>query len=98
MPDDQLPFQAWLENHFSQLRWNFPHHLRLYEALDRITGGECKRLIIAMPPRHTKSETVTIRYSAWRLERDQKLNIILGCYNQKLANKFSRRVRRVVDE
>ncbi len=51
-----------------------------------------------MPPRHGKSETVTIRYTAWRLERDPKLNIILGSYNQKLANRFSRRIRAIVEE
>jgi predicted phage terminase large subunit-like protein len=51
-----------------------------------------------MPPRHGKSETVTVRYSAWRLERDPKMNIILGSYNQKLANRFSRRIRRIVEE
>ena len=46
--------------------------------------------MIFMPPRHGKSETVTIRYTAWRLEKDPTLNVILGSYNQKLANKFSR--------
>ena len=54
--------------------------------------------MIFMPPRHAKSETVTIRYSAWRLEKDPTLNIILGSYNQKLANRFSRRIRRAVEE
>ncbi len=54
--------------------------------------------MIFMPPRHGKSETVTIRYSAWRLENDPKLNIIVGSYNQKLANRFSRRIRRIAEE
>ena len=54
--------------------------------------------MIFMPPRHAKSETVTIRYLAWRLELDPKMNIILGSYNQKLANRFSRRIRRIVEE
>lgn len=51
-----------------------------------------------MPPRHGKSETVTIRYTAWRLHRDPSLSVILGCYNQRLANRFSRRIRRVAEE
>ena len=54
--------------------------------------------MIFMPPRHGKSETVTVRYSAWRLEQDPTMNIILGSYNQKLANRFSRRIRRIVEE
>lgn len=54
--------------------------------------------MIFLPPRHSKSETVTVRYSAWRLERDQKLNIIIGSYNQKLANRFSRKIRRIAED
>ena len=98
MPDEELAFQEWLTAQAPGLRWDYGHQLLLYKSAGRITSGECKRLIIAMPPRHAKSETVTIRYSAWRLERDRKLNIILGCYNQKLANKFSRRLRAIAEE
>lgn len=51
-----------------------------------------------MPPRHSKSETVTVRYTAWRLICDPKMNVILGSYNQRLANRFSRKIRKLVDE
>jgi predicted phage terminase large subunit-like protein len=54
--------------------------------------------MIFMPPRHGKSETVTVHYAAWRLERDPMLNIIIGSYNQKLANRFSRKVRAIAKE
>jgi predicted phage terminase large subunit-like protein len=91
-------FQKWLCKTASFLTWKWPHQVFLYGQLHRVTTGECKRLIISMPPRHGKSETVTIRYSAWRLKREPKLNIILGSYNQKLANKFSRRIRRIAEE
>lgn len=53
--------------------------------------------MIFMPPRHTKTETVTVRYSAYRLEQDPTMNVILGSYNQHLANRFSRKIKRVVD-
>ena len=91
-------FQNWLTKNAKPFKWDWPHQLFLYKALHRVTSGERKRLIITMPPRHGKSETVTIRYAAWRLERDPKLNIILGSYNQKLANRFSRRIRTIVEE
>ncbi|MBP7415510.1 MAG: phage terminase large subunit [Pyrinomonadaceae bacterium] len=94
----QHAFQNWLTKNAKPFKWDWPHQLFLYKALHRVTTGECKRLIITMPPRHGKSETVTIRYAAWRLERDPKLNIILGSYNQKLANRFSRRIRAIVEE
>ena len=32
------------------------HHIIVAEAFDRIASGKLKRLIINMPPRHTKSE------------------------------------------
>ena len=33
------------------------HHHKVYaEKLDRVARGELKRLIVNMPPRHTKSE------------------------------------------
>lgn len=48
-----------------------------------------------MPPRHGKSEMVTFRYTAWRLSQDPSLNVIIGSYNQRLANKASRRILRI---
>ena len=49
-----------------------------------------------MPPRHGKSEQVTVRYSAWFLENDPTQRIILGAYNSTLSEKFSRKIRRIV--
>lgn len=91
-------FANWLRETASHWRWNWRHQNFLYKQLHRVTTGKCRRLMIFMPPRHAKSETVTVRYSAWRLEKDPKLNIIVGSYNQKLANRFSRRIRRIAEE
>lgn len=91
-------FPRWLKETMPIWRWNWRHQKYLYERLHRVTVGKSKRLMIFMPPRHSKSETVTVRYSAWRLEKDPTLNIILGSYNQKLANRFSRKIRRIVEE
>lgn len=51
-----------------------------------------------MPPRHGKTEMTTIRYPVWRLERDPTLRVIIGAYNQTLAERFSRRARRIAQE
>ena len=48
-----------------------------------------------MPPRHGKTEMVTVRYAAWRLECNPGLHIIVGAYNQTLAEKFSRKARKI---
>ena len=89
-------FPEWLPAVTPEWIWNWKHQVYLYKRLEAVTAGACKRLMIFMPPRHSKSETVTVRYSAYRLERDPKLNIILGSYNQKLANRFSRKIKRIV--
>lgn len=91
-----LNFPEWLPSVTPSWTWDWRHQLYLYAALQRVTDGTTKRLMIFMPPRHSKSETVTVRYAAYRMESDPKMNVILGSYNQKLANRFSRKVKRIV--
>lgn len=93
---DALTFSEWLPSVTPRWTWDWPHQKLLYEYLDLVSRGVVKRLMIFMPPRHSKTETVTVRYGAYRLEQNPKLNLILGCYNQHLANKFSRKVKRVL--
>lgn len=90
-----LDFPAWLPSVTPQWTWDWLHQLYIYSALQKVTDGVTKRLMIFMPPRHSKTETVTVRYAAYRLEQDPGMHIILGCYNQKIANKFSRKTLRI---
>ena len=93
-------FAAWLKQSDAPRRWkwNLPHQQFVCKKLEQITRGETQRMMVFMPPRHGKSELVTIRYAAWRIARDPRLNIILASYSQKLANRFSRRVKRIVEQ
>ncbi len=88
-------FDSWLKAVTPSYRWDWPHLVYLREFLDRVTAGEITRLMIFMPPRHGKTEMVTIRYPVWRLERKAKLRVIIAAYNQILANKFSRKARKI---
>lgn len=98
MSDTRIPaFPKWIGSTAPNWTWNWNHQLYLYDRLDRVTAGEANRLMIFMPPRHSKSETVTVRYTAWRMIMDPKMNVILGSYNQRLANRFSRKIRKLVD-
>src|SRR5437764_15465235 len=54
--------------------------------------------MIFMPPRNGKSELVTKHFAAYWLKNNPSKNIILGSYNQQLANKFSRGIRGVMAE
>ncbi|MBX3290314.1 MAG: phage terminase large subunit [Acidobacteria bacterium] len=98
MQDEELPdFHTWLRSQMPNWTWDWPHQLLIYNHLERITSGETNRLMIFMPPRHSKSETVTVRYTAWRLIREPQMHVILGSYNQRLANRFSRKIRRIAE-
>ena len=92
-PDAPADFPAWLKLISPGMRWDWRYQQLIYEKLEAVTRGTCKRLMLFLPPRHGKSELVTVRYTAYRLQQDPSLNVILGSYNQRLANRFSRKVR-----
>lgn len=92
-----LSFDAWLSRVSPHLCWDWPHLVHLRRYLEAVTAGEILRLMIFEPPRHGKSEQVTIHYPAYRLERDPTLRVITGSYNETLAARFSRRTRRIVE-
>ncbi|MBK9155548.1 MAG: phage terminase large subunit [Chloracidobacterium sp.] len=91
-------FESWLKQVSPDLTWDWPYQKYIYKHLQRVTDGTCKRLMIFMPPRHGKSELVTVRYAGWRLWNDPKLKVIVGSYNQKLADRFSRSIRKLLSE
>lgn len=93
-----LPFDEWLEEVTPGFSWDWPHIVCIREHLDRVTAGEIRKLMIFVPPRHGKSELATVRYPAWRLERKPTTRVIVGCYNSTLAEKFSRKARRICTE
>lgn len=92
------PFREWLPNISPDFMWHFPHIQLICDELDILEASENGRLILSMPPRHTKSELVTIRYSAYNLLRNPKNRIIIGCYNKDLACKFSGETRKIARE
>lgn len=69
------------------------HHGLLIDALERVERGQCKRLIVEMPPRHGKSLTTSVRFPAWYLGRNPGDRVILASYGASLAQGFSRRAR-----
>lgn len=91
-------FGEWLAQATPAYRWDWPHLRLLQRELDRITTGENDRLIVLMPPRHGKTECVTVRYPVYRLEQRPGLRFIQAAYNQTLAEKFSRKSRRIAKE
>ncbi len=89
-------FEKWLCETTPNFVWKWPYQRYIYKRLWQVTTGANRRLMLFMPPRHGKSEMVTVRYTAWRLIEDPGLNVIIGSYNQQLANRFSRKIKRIV--
>ena len=73
------------------------HHKIMEDAFQRIADGTLKRLIINMPPRHTKSEFASIHFPAYYLGRYPDRKIIQTSHTAELATSFGRKVRNLVD-
>jgi len=66
------------------------------DAFDRVAKGDLKRLIINMPPRHTKSEFASYLLPAWYLGKYPEKKIIQIAHTAELAVGFGRKVRNLV--
>lgn len=73
------------------------HHEKMAEAFGRVAEGKVKRLIINMPPRHTKSEFASYLLPSWFLGRFPGKKIIQTSHTAELAVGFGRKVRNLVD-
>jgi len=72
------------------------HHQIMASAFERVAKGELKRLIINMPPRHTKSEFASFLLPAWFLGKFPEKKIIQTAHTAELAVGFGRKVRNLV--
>lgn len=72
------------------------HHQIMADAFERVANGELKRLIINMPPRHTKSEFASYLLPAWFLGKFPEKKIIQTAHTAELAVGFGRKVRNLV--
>ncbi len=72
------------------------HHEIMADAFERVASGELKRLIINMPPRHTKSEFASYLFPAWFLGKYPEKKIIQTAHTAELAVGFGRKVRNLI--
>lgn len=89
MPFVKYRFPSYREN------W---HHKILADALERVENGTLKRLIVNMPPRHGKSELVSVNFPAWCMGRNKDRSIMAVSYGAALAQEFGRKVRNIMDD
>jgi len=73
------------------------HHRHIAEKFNKLATGEINRLIINMPPRHTKSEFASYLLPAWMVGRNPKLKIIQATHTGELAIRFGRKAKNLID-
>lgn len=71
------------------------HLVTLAEKLEAVERGEIKRLIVLLPPRHGKSELISIRFPCWYLARHPHDYVVQAGYAESISLVHSRRARDV---
>ena len=72
------------------------HHRIMADAFERVAAGKLKRLVINMPPRHTKSEFASHMFPAWYLGQYPDRKVIQASHTAELSKGFGRKVRDLV--
>ena len=102
-PEEQQELDALLDNAPLSFRdfvtrvnprfvW-YDHCVRLAAVLQRVADRELRRVLIAMPPRHGKSELVTRLFPAYCLYRRPDQWVAISSYAADLAHALSRNAR-----
>ena len=91
--DDFLSFVKHMWPEFIQ----GPHHKLVAKKFNDMATGKSKRIIINMPPRHTKSEFASSLLPAWMIGRNPKLKIIQTTHTGELAIRCGRKAKTLID-
>ncbi len=73
------------------------HHRIIAQKFNDLANKKINRLIINMPPRHTKSEFASYLLPAWMVGRNPKLKIIQATHTGELAVRFGRKAKTLID-
>ena len=72
------------------------HHRMLADLLMAIERGDKDRACVNIPPRHGKSQLVSIFYPAWYLGRNPDKKVMMVSHTTDLAVDFGRKVRNIL--
>jgi predicted phage terminase large subunit-like protein len=73
------------------------HHRVIAQKFNDLATKKINRLIVNMPPRHTKSEFASYLLPAWMVGRNPKLKIIQATHTGELAVRFGRKAKTLID-
>lgn len=89
-------YSRWMMLQRKGVKWvRAPHHKLVCDALMRVYRGECRRLIINIPPRYGKTELVAIDFVTWALGHCPDAEFIATSYSGDLAAVNSWQAREV---
>ncbi len=75
-----------------------PYIDAMCHQLERVHQGECKRLIVTVPPRHGKSEMASVSFPAWALGHDPSLKFMIVSYGLELSRLHAEKARTLVGD
>ena len=70
-----------------------PHIIALADNLEAIERGDIKRLMVSMPPRHGKSNLISLRFPCWYLGKHPQDSVVQAGYAESIALTHSRQAR-----
>lgn len=73
------------------------HHRKFCEALDRVTRGKCRRLIISAPPGSAKSTYTNLAFPAHFMGNNPGKNVISGSHTADFSETWGRKVRNLIE-
>ena len=101
---DQIETQTKVKGDFLEfIKYIWPqfisgnHHKIIAQKFNDMAEGKIKRLIVNMPPRHTKSEFASNYLPAWMIGKKPDLKIIQATHTAELAIRFGRKAKHVID-
>lgn len=94
---DLYTFSRWMFRQRKGFPWREArHHALICDALMRVFRGECKRLVINVPPRYSKTELAVVNFIAWCFGKVPDSEFIHASYSGVLAGNNSANVRELV--
>ena len=73
------------------------HHKQVAKQFEKLAVTPGSRIIVNMPPRHTKSEFASYLLPAWLIGKNPELKIIQTTHTAELAVRFGRKVRNLME-
>ncbi len=69
------------------------HHLMIMRALEDVSSGATRRLMLLLPPGAAKSTYASRCFPAWWLAKHPRSAVIMACHTARLAEHFGRGIR-----